>query len=156
MRIIIVSIFLFFIICGFTVLPLLYAGSLPDCAEVYFTEDNITVGKCRLNVYVAESERQKMCGMLSFSDSSFKKDGMIFIGDKPKANYFHTLGMKMEIRIMGLSKKGDKYYKVNNEAKYAPPGLKQVVIYGDSVFETSERLYQSELNKCLFSDGGYE
>ena len=70
--------------------------------------------------------------------------------DKVKYHYFHTEGMKMDIRIMGAVKKADKTYTVyDNDAKYSPPGIKSVTIYGSGVFETSEKKYQSGLDKCL-------
>ena len=46
--------------------------------------------------------------------------------------------------------KSGKFYVVyDNDAKYSPPGIKTVTIYGNGVFETSERKYQNGLNKCL-------
>lgn len=105
-----------------------------------------------MNIYIAYTDEQKICGMLNFTDETFIKDGMLFIekDDKAKTHYFHTEGMKMDIRIMGVIKQADKTYTVyNNDAKYSPSGIKTVIIYGDGVFETSEKKYQNGLNKCL-------
>lgn len=127
--------------------------SMPDCSKVTFGEDNITIGSCKLNVYKAENYEQKVCGMLNFTDETFLKDGMIFIGDNSriKSHNFHTEGMKMTIRIMGIVLQNNSNYKVyNNDAKYSPPGLPSVVIYGNSVFETSEEKFK-KLNKCMFN-----
>ena len=57
-----------------------------------------------MNVYIAYTDEQKICGMLNFTDETFIKDGMLFIekDDKAKTHYFHTEGMKMDIRIMGV------------------------------------------------------
>lgn len=131
----------------------IFITSMPDCSKVTFYEDNITIGSCRLNVYKAETDQQKICGMLNFTDNTFIKDGMIFTGNEAKNHYFHTEGMKMDIRIMGIVKTSDNNtYKVyNNDAKYSPPGIKSVIIYGNAVFETSEKKYQDILNKCLFN-----
>lgn len=130
----------------------IFITSMPDCSKVTFYEDNITIGSCKLNVYKAETDQQKICGMLNFTDDTFIKDGMIFTGNEAKNHYFHTEGMKMDIRIMGIVKTSNNTYKVyNNDAKYSPPGIKSVVIYGNAVFETSEKKYQSILNKCLFN-----
>ena len=101
---------------------------MPDCSKVAFGEDNITVGSCKLNVYKAETYEQKVCGMLNFTDETFLKDGMIFVVLQNNSNY--------------------KVY--NNDAKYSPPGLPSVVIYGNSVFETSEEKFK-KLNKCMFN-----
>lgn len=127
--------------------------SMPDCSKVTFGEDNITIGSCKLNVYKAENYEQKVCGMLNFTDETFLKDGMIFVGDnsRVKSHNFHTEGMKMTIRIMGIVLQNNSTYKVyNNDAKYSPPGLQSVVIYGNSVFETSEEKFK-KLNKCMFN-----
>ncbi len=131
----------------------IFITSMPDCSKVIFYEDNITIGSCRLNVYKAETDQQKICGMLNFTDDTFIKDGMIFTGNEVQNHYFHTEGMKMDIRIMGIVKTSDNNtYKVyNNDAKYSPPGIKSVIIYGNAVFETSEKKYQGILNKCLFN-----
>lgn len=125
--------------------------SMPDCSKVTFAEDNITVGSCKLNVYVAENYQQKVCGMLNFTDKTFLKDGMIFKGDdlRVKSYNFHTEGMQMNIRIMGIMLNKDNTYKVyNNDAKYSPPGIASIIIYGNSVFETSEEKYK-KLKQCL-------
>ena len=108
----------------------IFITSMPDCSKVTFYEDNITIGSCRLNVYKAETDQQKICGMLNFTDNTFIKDGMIFTGNEAKNHYFHTEGMKMDIRIMGIVKTSDNNtYKVyNNDAKYSPPGIKSVII----------------------------
>ena len=129
-----------------------FITNMPDCSKVTFDEDNITIGSCNMNVYVAYTDEQKICGMLNFTDETFVKDGMLFVDsdNKVKTHYFHTEGMKMDIRIMGVVKKADKKYTVyDNDAKYSPPGIKTVTIYGNGVFETSERKYQNRLNKCL-------
>lgn len=129
-----------------------FITNMPDCSKVTFDEDNITIGSCNMNVYIAYTDEQKICGMLNFTDETFVKDGMLFVDndDKVKTHYFHTEGMKMDIRIMGVVKKADKTYTVyDNDAKYSPPGIKTVTIYGNGVFETSERKYQNGLNKCL-------
>lgn len=130
----------------------IFISKIPNCSKVTFYEDNIIIGSCKMNVYIAYTDEQKICGMLNFTDETFIKDGMLFIekDDKAKTHYFHTEGMKMDIRIMGVIKQADKTYIVyNNDAKYSPSGIKTVIIYGDGVFETSEKKYQNGLNKCL-------
>ncbi len=117
----------------------IFISKMPNCSKVTFYEDNIIIGSCKMNVYIAYTDEQKICGMLFI-----EKD------DKAKTHYFHTEGMKMDIRIMGVIKQADKTYTVyNNDAKYSPSGIKTVIIYGDGVFETSEKKYQNGLNKCL-------
>ena len=125
--------------------------SMPDCSKVKFGEDNITIGNCKLNVYKAENYEQKVCGMLNFIDDTFLKDGMIFIGDnsRVKSHNFHTEGMQMTIRIMGIVLQDNNTYKVyNNDAKYSPPGISSIIVYGNSVYETSEEKYK-KLEKCM-------
>ena len=60
----------------------IFITSMPDCSKVTFYEDNITIGSCRLHVYKAETDQQKICGMLNFTDDTFIKDGMIFTGNE--------------------------------------------------------------------------
>ncbi len=130
----------------------IFITKMPDCSKVIFDEDNITIGFCNLNVYKAVTNEQKICGMLNFTDDTFHKDGMIFIDsdDSLKKHYFHTEGMKMDIRIIGIIKNINNSYTIyNNDVKYSPPGIKSITIYGNSVFETSEKKYQDNLNKCL-------
>ena len=118
-----------------------------------FEEDSIIVGNCNLNVFVAKTPTQKAEGMLGFTDNSFPKDGMIFIGESFKKQYYHTVGMKMDIRIMGVNTIGHNKYKVNDSAVYAPPGKRVITVLGDSVFEVPEKLYQKTFKDCLFADG---
>ena len=115
-----------------------------------FKEDVIIVGGCKVNVFVAETQKQKSSGMLGFTDESFSKDGMIFVGTVNQKQYYHTVGMKMDIRIMGVNTIGNKRYKVNNGAVYAPPGKRVITVLGDSVFEVPERLYQQKFKDCLY------
>lgn len=129
----------------------IFIKRMPDCSKISFYEDNITIGKCNLHVYKAVTNEQKICGMLNFTNNTFKKDGMIFIGtNNITTHYFHTEGMQMDIRIMGVIRNKDGSYVVyDNDAKYSPPNIKSIIIYGHDVFETGEQQYQSYLNKCL-------
>lgn len=137
------------ILCAFVFILLM--SSL--CFGQNFKEDTIVVGDCEVNVYIAETDQQKARGMLGFTDASFNKEGMIFTGSTPKKHYFHTVGMKMDIRIIGVNTVGHKKYKVNGGAVYSPPGKRVITIYGDSVFEVPEVLYQQRFQNCLFDDG---
>ena len=70
------------IICLFTAAQSyaqIFITGMPDCSKVTFYEDNITIGSCRLNVYMAYTDEQKICGMLNFTDDTFIKDGMLFV-----------------------------------------------------------------------------
>ncbi len=138
--------FLFFVLVSFF-------SSSAAASGMTFAEDTITVGGCELNVLVAKTAEQKASGMLGFTDDSFPAEGMIFIGSVPQKQYYHTVGMKMNIRIMGVDTVGIKKYRVNGGAVYAPEGIRSITVFGDSVFEVPEKLYQSELKDCLFKDG---
>ncbi len=129
--------------------------SKPDCSRVPFFEDIITVGKCKLNVYKAETYAQKLCGMLNFTDKTFAKDAMIFTGNENRIESytFHTMNMQMTIRIMGIVKQKDGTYRVyDNDAKYSPPGISSVTIYGNAVLETSEAKFK-KLKNCMITKG---
>lgn len=128
-------------------------AQMPDCSKVLFYEDNITIGSCVLNVYKADTYEQKLCGMLNFTDKTFYKDGMIFMGNSKRieSHNFHTMGMNMTIRIMGIVlNENGKYSVYNKDAKYSPPNIPSVTIYGNAVFETSEHKY-NKLKSCLYN-----
>ena len=128
---------------------------MPDCSKIMFSTGVIQVGNCKdLEVYVARTDEQNICGMLKFNDKTFLKHGMLFIGrDKDlRKRYFHTQGMNMTIRIMGLKEVGPNKFEVtNNDAKFSPPGLSSIEIIGTHVFEITERMYKNNLNKCIYT-----
>lgn len=128
-----------------------YGFSYDECNTVDYKTENIKLGSCNLNVYIAKTYSQKLCGMLKFTDETFKADGMLFTGDEYIKHYFHTNGMKMNIRIAGVNKIQKGVYKLNGEALYSPPGLSSIKIYGTDVFETSEKKYQQYIKKCISS-----
>ncbi len=49
----------------------IFITHMPDCSKVTFHEDNITIGSCKLNIYMAYTDEQKICGMLNFTDDTF-------------------------------------------------------------------------------------
>lgn len=112
--------------------------------------DTIKVGNCSLDVYVAKTHEEKRKGMLGFTQKTFNKDGMIFIGNNRQKQYYHTIGMEMNIYIIGVDTIGNKHYKVNDKAVYAPPGKKLITIYGDSVLEIPKKLYEDKFKQCLY------
>lgn len=128
---------------------------MPDCDKVMFSTGKITVGNCKdLEVYIARTPEQNACGMLKFTEDTFIKHGMLFISDEKefKNRYFHTEGMKLTIRIMGLKEVGKNQFIVtDNDAKFSPPGLSSITIKGTHVFEITERMYKNKLNKCIYT-----
>lgn len=142
------SIFLFVLTFLFV-----FFGNSRQAAAVTFGEDKITVGSCILNVYTATDVSQKASGMLGFTDETFKKDGMIFLGKELRSNYFHTMDMEMDIVIMGLIKTGEKTYKLSGTPLEAKPGMETIKIYGESVFEIPLKLYNKKFKECLKSNG---
>lgn len=127
-----------------------FFSSKPDCKMVNFNVENIKLGKCNIKVYKADSYERQVCGMLNFTDDTFLADGMLFTGSEYSDRYFHTMGMKMTIRIMGLKKLDNNTYILNGEAKYSPPEIDTVKITGHAVFETSEKKYNEYIKKCLY------
>ncbi len=120
------------------------------CNATTYDNDSIIVGKCNLSVYVAKTPEEKRKGMLGFTKDTFDKDGMIFIGSIHQKQYYHTIGMKMDIYIIGVDTIGDKWYKVNNKAIFAPSGKKVITVYGDSVLEIPKKLYKEKFRNCLY------
>lgn len=129
-----------------------YGFSYDDCNNIDYKKEMINLGDCSLNVYIAESYNQKLCGMLKYTDDTFKADGMLFKGNEYKNHYFHTNGMKMNIRIAGVNRIKKGIYKLNGKALYSPPGLSSIQIQGTDVFETSEKKYQDFIKKCILSE----
>ncbi len=115
-----------------------------------YSSDSIIVGKCNLNVYVAETPEEKRKGMLGFTKNTFNKDGMIFLGSIHQKQYYHTIGMEMDIYIIGVNTVGYKRYKVNDKAIFAPSGKKVITVYGDSVLEIPKKLYREKFKNCLY------
>ncbi len=58
----------------------------------------------------------------------------------------------MDIRIMGVNTIGNKKFKVNDKAVYAPSGKRVITVFGDSVFEVPEKSYKKVLKHCLYND----
>lgn len=123
-----------------------------DFNSISYGEDNITVNGCNLSVYVASDINQKAKGMLGFTDSTFKKDGMIFLGDDFRYHYYHTMGMKMDIMIMALEKTGDKTYSVTGAPFLAPSGIENIKLHGESILEIPVKKYNKGLKACLKLD----
>lgn len=138
-----------FLRAGCFILMLAYSSTV---FGMTFANGVITAGGCELNVLVAETQEQKINGMLGFTDDSFPADGMIFIGIVPQKQYYHTMGMKMDIRIMGVKTISRNKYRVNGGAVFAPTGKRVITVFGDSVLEVPEKLYQSKLKDCLFME----
>lgn len=128
------------------------AATAIDFNNISYGEDNITVNGCKLSVYVASDIGQKAKGMLGFIDTTFKKDGMIFLGDDFRNHYYHTMGMKIDIMIMALVKIGDKAYSVAEEPLFAPSGIENIKLQGESILEIPVKKYNEGLKACLKLD----
>lgn len=124
------------------------------CSKVKYEEGMVSVGTCKMNVLLAKNNLQHICGMLPFTDKTFTYDGMLFLEEEnnPKARHtFHTMNMRMDIRIMGVNRvAGNDYILANNQIHFSPPNISFINIDGAFVLEIPERLYHSKLNNCLF------
>ena len=121
-----------FLRAGCFILMLAYSSAVFGAT---FANGVITAGGCELSVLVAETQEQKINGMLGFTDVSFPADGMIFISTVSQKQYYHTMGMKMDIRIMGVKTISRNKYRVNGGAVFAPAGKRMITVFGDSVLE---------------------
>lgn len=129
---------------------IIFSGSPASAQDLAFGTDNITVGNCEMQVYVADDPYQKASGMLGFTDSTFLLDGMVFISaGKAKTHYYHTVGMKMDIMIMGLLKTGDNTYKLAGQPIKAPAGIDMIKVFGLEVLEIPMKKYDETFKGCL-------
>ena len=117
--------------------------------DINFKSDTITVNGCKFDVYLATNAHEQVSGMLGFTDNTFKKQGMIFLGETNKTRYFHTVGMEMNIVIMGLTKIGEKSYKTKGKPIYAKPGIETIPVEGESVLEVPTLLFEKDLKICF-------
>lgn len=146
----------FLIILIFFIPSILFARNVDMnlCSKVKYEEGNITVGTCNMNVLLAKNNLQHICGMLPFTDKNFTHDGMLFLEkeNNPKARHtFHTMNMRMDIRIMGVNRLADNNYILSdNQVQYSPPNIGFINVSGAFVLEIPERLYHSKLSNCLF------
>ncbi|MDR2105146.1 MAG: hypothetical protein LBP51_05255 [Deferribacteraceae bacterium] len=118
-----------------------------------YTEESIIVGRCSINVLVMQTKQEHASGLLGWTERAFAYDGMLFkLGGKEK-KVFHTVGMNMTIRIMGVMQTTQGNYRVIGDIIKAPPGVQQIVIDAPDVFEMPEGKYQLNFKRCL---GGRE
>lgn len=134
---------------------IIFSSSSASAQDLAFGMDNITVGNCEMQVYVAEDPYQKASGMLGFTDSTFLRDGMLFISTgKAKTHYYHTVGMEMDIMIMGLLKTGDNAaYKLAGQPIKAPAGIDMIKVFGMEVLEIPMKKYNETFKGCLNVQG---
>ena len=121
-------------------------------SSVYdFSIETIVVDKCRIEVLVMETPEEHTKGLLGYIERTFKYGGMLFKMDIRGRKIFHTIGMQMPIRIMGVSQGGDGSYRVVTDIFYAPPGIEAITINAPDVLEIPENKYQLFYKNCLFA-----
>lgn len=112
-------------------------------------ERTIIVGRCTMDVIVMETPAEQAQGLLRYTAKTFEYDGMLFDMGRTGRKYFHTEGMQMPIRIIGVSRSSDGSYKVVTPAYYSPPGVKSIMIAAPDVLEITEPKYQYKFKACL-------
>ena len=112
-------------------------------------EREIVVGRCKINVIVMETADEHKNGLLGYTERTFPYGGMLFEMGHKGRKYFHTEGMKMPIRIMGVAQDSKGNYNVIGDARYAPPGLESIRIDAPDVLEIPEQQYQLWYKDCL-------
>jgi hypothetical protein len=112
-------------------------------------ERKITVGSCTMNIIAMQTVQEHANGLLGYTEDTFKYDGMLFDMGRDDRKFFHTMGMKMPIRIMGVVQTAPNVYKVVGTIKKAPPGLRSVEIDAPDVFEIPEVKYILRYKACL-------
>jgi hypothetical protein len=131
------------------VLLLLFCAS----AAYSYTEESIVVGRCSINAVVMQTPQEHARGLLGYNERSFPYGAMLFkMGGKDQKT-FHTVGMGMTIRIMGVMQTSQGNYRVLGDITKAPPGIQQIFIDAPDVLEIPEGKYQLNFKRCL---GGQE
>jgi len=126
-------------------------STLTDANEVpSFAEGEIQVGNCYMRVLLAKSDAEKARGMSGFTDETFDYDGMLFVGQSFRKHTYQTVTMLMNIRIMGVNRVSEDKYKVYGGAIYAPIGLSDITISGESILEIPERAFADKFRDCIY------
>jgi len=105
-------------------------------------EATITVGRCNIDVITMQTPAEHAKGLLGFTERTFPYGGMLFEMNKKGPHIFHTIGMQMTIRIMGVMKQSSGSYRVTSGVFKAPPGIKFIPIDAPDVLEIPETKYQ--------------
>ncbi len=116
--------------------------------------ETITVGRCSIEVLIMETAQEHAKGLLEYTERTFAYGGMLFDLKSDKAKIFHTQGMKMPIRIMGVSRLPNGNYKVIGNIIQAPPGMPSIVINAPDILEIPESKYQLYYKRCLGAPEG--
>jgi hypothetical protein len=112
-------------------------------------EETIVVGHCNIRAIVMETPQEHSKGLLGYTERTFPYDAMLFQIGGRNQKYFHTIGMQMNIRIMGVMKSSTGSYRVLNGIIKAPPGISQIPIDASDVLEIPEGKYQLNFKRCL-------
>ncbi len=114
-------------------------------------EDTITVGRCSIDVIIMQTPAEHSKGMLGYTERTFPYGGMLFDMDSKGRKVFHTMGMQMPIRIMGVAKQSTGTYRVITGVYKAPPGIQAIPIDAPDVLELPEAKYQLRYKNCLMA-----
>jgi hypothetical protein len=116
------------------VLLLLFCAS----AAYSYTEESIVVGRCSINAVVMQTPQEHARGLLGYNERSFPYSAMLFrMGGKDR-KIFHTVGMGMTIRMMGVMQTSQGNYRGLGDITKAPPGIQQIFIDAPDVLEIPE------------------
>ncbi|MDR0454258.1 MAG: DUF192 domain-containing protein [Deferribacteraceae bacterium] len=130
----------------FALLCVLSAGVVSASEEV-----SIVVGRCNIDVIVMKTPAEQAKGMLGYTERTFPYGGMLFEMNSKGRKLFHTMGMQMPIRIMGVMQQSSGSYRVVTGAIKAPPGIQAIPIDAPDVLELPETKYQLWYKKCLMA-----
>ena len=112
-------------------------------------ETTVTVGRCSIDVVIMQTAEEHSKGMLGYTERTFPYGGMLFEMGGKGVKSFHTMGMQMPIRIMGVAKQSSGAYTVTTAVFKAPPGIQRIPIDAPDVLELPESKYQLWFKKCL-------
>jgi uncharacterized membrane protein (UPF0127 family) len=113
--------------------------------------DTIMVDRCEMEVLVVSTPDEHAKGLLGFTERSYNYAGMLFKMNKKGRKVFHTIGMKMNIRIMGVTQSSSGNYKVITDIYNGRIGIPQIAIDAPDILEIPESKYQMFYKRCLLA-----
>ncbi len=123
--------------------------SLFASAAMAAAVETVIVGRCEIEVLVMKTSQEHAKGLLGYTERTFPYGGMLFEMNSRQRKIFHTQGMQMPIRIMGVVKSSNGSYRVMGSVIQAPPGLESIAIDAPDILEIPESKYQRQYKRCL-------
>ncbi|GAB7140934.1 hypothetical protein RsTz2092_08910 [Deferribacterales bacterium RsTz2092] len=123
---------------------IIFAG-LVHAAE----ERIIMVDRCEMKVIVVSRPAELQNGLLGQTERTFHYDGMLFAMQRNGRKYFHTMGMRMNIRLVGVVQLSNGDYSTIGSVIKGTSGLKEIIIDAPDVLEIPENKWTMYFQRCI-------